>query len=327
MTNQERLARTYYKQVDKECPTLATYSRNLNLAYMEGQLEPCYYRDDYLAQIQKILLRKGKANVLLSGVAGCGKTAIVEGVAAQLVQRKIDYEIDCNHEWKRYKAIEQYKLGSYAYCDSDDDFVAPSKPFLCDAVIYDLSLTALVGGTPHRGEFEARMQKILDECKSHPDVILFIDEIHGLTVIGKSDGSENSAHALKPALARKEIRLIGATTTEEKACIAKDKALWRRFCEIVVQPLTGEAAEQTASKILADYCRFHEVSTDVSAAELLKMVQRKMPKSVFPDNFINIIDETLAGAVYDCLSSVEMDHFEHVLNRISGNACSTICEE
>ena len=111
----------------------------------------------------------------------------------------------------------------------EEGFEAPPKPPLCDCVIYDLSLTALVGGTKYRGDFEDRLQKILSECKDRPNVILFIDKIHRLTTVGKAEGSESTAQALKPALARNEIRMIGATATEEKAHISMDKALWRRF--------------------------------------------------------------------------------------------------
>ena len=125
---------------------------------------------------------------------------------------------------------------------------------------------------------------------------------------------------VKPALARHEIRMIGATTTEEKDRIAKDKALWRRFCEIIVTPLSGEAAEKTAEHILEDYCQFHEIVTDASATELWKMVQEHLPHSVFPDNLINVIDETLASAVFDGRHAVGMVQFQQVLNRLAENA-------
>jgi ATP-dependent Clp protease ATP-binding subunit ClpA len=210
--------------------------------------------------------------------------------------------------------------GAYADMDSEEaDFAAPSKPPLCDCVIYDLSLTALVGGTKYRGEFEERLQKVIDECRGHPNVILFADEAHLLTSVGKTNESDSPAQMLKPALARNEIRMIGATTTEEKTYIARDKALWRRFREIVVSPLSGEAAEKTAVQILDDYCRFHNILTDASAEDLWKMVQQRLPNSVFPDNLINVIDETLASAVFDGRYAVGMAQFQQVLDRIVGN--------
>ena len=322
MTHHEKMALTYYKQVDKDCPTLAQYSRNLNLLYLSHALDPCYHREAYIDQIQKILLRKSKANVLLTGVAGCGKTALVEGVAAQITKRKLAYELACDQEWNAYKTMVRARMRADGACGDEDEegFEAPPKPHLCDCVIYDLSLTALVGGTKYRGDFEDRLQKILNECKAHPNVILFIDEIHRLTAVGKAEGSESTAQALKPALARKELRVIGATTSEEKAYISKDAALWRRFCEIVVTPLSGEAAEKTAERILQDYCQFHEIVTDASAAELLQAVQQRLPSSVFPDNLINVIDETLASAVFDGRYAVGMAQFQQVLDRLAENA-------
>ena len=322
MTHAEKMALTYYKQVDTECPTIAKYSRNLNSLYLNGLLDPCYHRESYIEQIQKILLRKNKANVLLTGIAGCGKTALAEATAAQMTKRKLAYELACDQEWKAYKTMVRARMRTGgAYRDeTEESFEAPPKPHLCDCVIYDLSLTALVGGTKYRGDFEDRLQKILSECRERPNIILFIDEVHRLTTVGKAEGSESSAQALKPALARNEIRVIGATTTEEKEFIAKDKALWRRFCEIVVTPLSGEAAEKTAEHILEDYCQFHEIVTDASAKELWKMVRERLPDSVFPDNLINVIDETLASAVFDGRHAVGMAQFQQVLDRLAENA-------
>ena len=273
-------------------------------------------------QIQKILMRKTKANALLTGVAGCGKTALVEGTAAQITKRKLDYERLCARDKKAYKANLRARMradGVDADIEDREDFVAPPKLPLCDCVIYDLSLTALVGGTRYRGDFEERLQKIMDECKAHPNVILFIDEVHQLTTIGRSEANECPAQALKPALARNDIRLIGATTTEEKEYIARDKALWRRFCEISVRPLSDEDAERAAGHILDDYCRFHEIATDAYAAELLQMVQQRLPNSVFPDNLINVIDETLASAVFDGRQAVSTWQFQQVIERLAGN--------
>ncbi len=324
MKNFEKAALAYYQQINESCPTLAMYSRNLNLAHLKGQLDPCYHRNAEIVQIQKILLRKRKANVLLTGVAGCGKTALVEATASQITQRKLDHECSCEEMKKAYKAIVGARCRCEDWEDEDiaQDYALPPKPLLCDCVIYDLSLTALVGGTKYRGEFEERLQKIIEECASHPDVILFVDEAHLLTSAGRSDSSESAAQMLKPALARNDIRLIGATTQEEKEYIAKDKALWRRFCEIQVLPLDDEAAQQTAICILDDYCRFHKIVTDTSAAELYRAVQQLLPGSVFPDNLINVIDETLASAVFDDRPAVGMAQFEQVLDRLARDQIS-----
>lgn len=323
MTQAEKKALTYYQQMDTVCPTIAQYSRNLNLLHLNGLLDACYYRDDIITQIQKIMMRKNKANVLLTGVAGCGKTAVAEGIAAQITQRKLAYERTCAQQKKEYKASLRARMradGADANIEDVEDFVPPAKPPLCDSVIYDLSLTALTGGTRYRGDFEERLQKIIDECKKQPNVILFVDEAHLLTSAGKSDASESSAQMLKPALARNDVRMIGATTDEEKAYLSKDKALWRRFREIVVIPLSGEAADKTAEHILDDYCQFHEIVTDASATELWKMVQNRLPGSVFPDNLINVIDETLASAVFDGRHAVGMAQFQQVLDRLTETA-------
>lgn len=315
----EKTALAYYKQTDESCRTLSSFSRNLNLAYLNGQLDPCYHRDMEIIQIQKILLRKRKANVLLTGVAGCGKTALVEATAAQITLKKLDYESACHQMKKEFKALQRARSRSRDADaeEMDEDFLPPPKPLLCDCVIYDLSLTALVGGTKYRGEFEERLQKIIAECTSHPEVIVFVDEAHLLTSAGRSDSSESAAQMLKPALARNDIRMIGATTLEEREYIAKDKALWRRFCEIPVSPLEEKSAEMAAVHILEDYCSFHKIVTDASAAELYRAVQQQLPRSVFPDNLINVIDETLASAVFDNRPAVGMAQFQQVLNRLS----------
>lgn len=323
MTQAERKALTYYQQMDTACPTIAQYSRNLNILHLNGLLDTCYYRDDIITQIQKIMMRKNKANVMLTGVAGCGKTALAEGTAAQITQRKLAYERTCAQQKKEYRANLRARMradGADANIKDVEDFVPPSTPPLCDSVIYDLSLTALTSGTRYRGDFEERLQKIIDECKKQPNVILFIDEAHLLTSAGKSDASESSAQMLKPALARNDVRVIGATTNEEKAHLSKDKALWRRFREIVVTPLSGEAAEKTAEHILEDYCQFHEIVTDASATELWEMVRERLPHSVFPDNLINVVDETLASAVFDGRHAVGMVQFQYVLDRLAENA-------
>lgn len=315
-----------YERFDKTVPSIAKFSRNLNLLYVKDELDPCYHRDNLLVAMQKILLRKNKANVLLTGAAGCGKTAIAEGLAAIIAKRRIAYQEEWHNLHSQYvKAHKSWKRACARAEETGNEFippepqwVEPAKPHLTSCVIYDLSLNALVGGTKYRGEFEERLQEILDECKANPNIILFIDEIHQIGKVGASDGSEGAAQILKPALARNDMRVIGATTTEEKAYIVKDKALARRFCEIEVAQLVGNPAMETAEKILADYCKYHNVTTEVSATDLLAKTQYFMPESVFPDNIINVVDETLAGAVFDGIKSVDMSHFNKVLSRMTG---------
>ncbi len=309
------------EKFDKQVSAISKYGRNLNLLYLKGQLDPCYHRDQLLVSMQKILLRKNKANVLLTGAAGCGKTALAEGLAAIIAERRLAYQAEWDDLHKKFNRAHKAWLRRQADSEIMEDepvWVDPPKPHLASCVIYDLSLNALVGGTKYRGEFEERLQDILDECKRNPNIILFIDEIHQIGSVGASEGSEGAAQILKPALARNDIRVIGATTTEEKTYITKDKALARRFCEVEVPQLVGSPAAETASKILKDYCEFHKVSTDVPAVSILAQIQYFLPHTVFPDNIINVIDETLAGAVFDGVKSVDMAHFNAVLSRMTG---------
>ena len=324
MSAREEMVKAY-ESFNKQVPNIAKYSRCLNLLYLKDQLEPCYYRDNILVSIQKILLRKNKANVLLTGPAGCGKTAIAEGLASIITERRVAYQEEWDKQRSAYKKTHRAWERAYnrAVENGEEElvepqWVEPTKPLLASCVIYDLSLNALVSGTKYRGEFEEKLEEILNECKKHPNIILFIDEIHQIGRVGASDGSEGAAQILKPALARNDIKVIGATTSEEKAYITKDKALARRFCEVEVAQLIGEPAIETAKKILADYCKFHKVSTDVSATDILAKVQYFLPQSVFPDNVINVIDEALAGAVFDGTQSVDMSHFNAVLSRMTG---------
>lgn len=130
MTQAEKMTLTHYQQMDKACPTVAQYSRNLNLLYLKGLLDVCYHREEAITQIQKLLMRKGKANVLLTGVAGCGKTALVEGTAAQITQRKLAYERTCAQQKKEYRANLRARMradGADAEDDAEDEFVAPTK--------------------------------------------------------------------------------------------------------------------------------------------------------------------------------------------------------
>ena len=316
MKAQESVARKYYQDVDEKCKTTVSCGRNLNLSYLQGKLSPCYHRDDTIRLIQKILLRKNKANVLLTVRAGCGKTAIVEGLAAAITQNKLSYIGACVKAEKAYKsALKKWeangKSGEMPVLNK------PSEPPLCNCVIYDLSLNGMVGGTKYRGEFEERIDAVIKECRNNPNVILFMDEIHHLCVVGATTGSVSAGEILKPALARKDICVIGATT-EERGEIYQDKALTRRFTELEIPELGAAAAIATAERVLCDYCAYHQISTDVPASYLLSYVKRFLPGTVFPDNFINVVDETLAGAVLDELPAVDMGHFSATLSRMTG---------
>lgn len=315
--------------INRLCPTLASTGRNLTKMYLDGKLDKVYNRDSCATAVQKILLRKSKANVLLTGPAGCGKTAIAEHLAAIFAERSIKFfeeqlsaESRYEKEHKKWAKNAVYNDdGSYTeeYLLNEPKKIEITPPMLGNVILYDLSLTALTAGTRYRGDFEERVQNILNECKNQPNIILFIDEIHQIVSSGKCEDSESAAQMLKPALARKDICVIGATTTEEAKYIYKDKALARRFNEVKVAPLKGEEAVQTAKSILLDYSKFHNIGVCPSyASEIVDKLAYFLPNTVFPDNFINVIDETMAGAKFDGLTEIDMNHINATLSRMAG---------
>lgn len=316
-------------RMSENCPTLKANGRNLTEMYLSGKLDPCYHRNEVITAIQKILLRKSKANVLLTGPAGCGKTAIAEGLTAILAERDIPRQAEILRLKAEYDTA--YRKWNKAKRQAEDNFedfdepapiepTYPAETLLSNTIIFELSLTAMTAGTRYRGDFEEKIQQVIEECRRYPNVILFIDEIHQIVSAGASDNSDNCAQMLKPALARREIRCIGATTTDEAKYIWNDKALARRFNEVKVNPLRDQAAIETAEHIFEDYAQYHGVKVDATATamELLEKLQFFMPKTVFPDNFINLVDETLAGARYDGLTEIGMSHFNTTLSRMTG---------
>lgn len=307
-------------------PILNQVARNLTLMALDGKLDACYHRDAPITAIQKILLRKSKPNVLLTGPAGCGKTAIAEGVASVLAERamrqttkELMAEDAYRKAWKNWdKAVTKAgENGEYIHIPEPMREEVP-KDFLSDCVVFDLPLSALVGGTKYRGDLEERIQKILDECHRYPNIILFIDEIHQIISSGKCEGGEGVAQMLKPALSRCDIRVIGATTTDEAQILMKDKALARRFNEVEIAPLCGMPAEETAHNILADYSKHHAVTAEMNVELMLANIKAFLPKSVFPDNFINVVDETLAGCKFDGKTTATMADFNATLSRMAG---------
>ena len=313
----ENRIKDYYKRVDDSVKTLTEHSRNLNSLYMQGKLKPVYHREELVTTISKILLRKSKPNVLLTGVAGCGKTAIAEALAIAITETVLAWA-DADTTAKRLydTAMKAYEEGMGDY---PGEYIAPKKRALTEYVVYDLSMNSLIGGTPYRGMFEERINKLLKECEGRK-IILFIDEIHQMNSLGKSgDEPISLGQILKPALARGDIIVIGATTDEEAPLLLKDKALARRFTQVNVSELKGEGAKKTANGIFADYLKAHEIKADITLADtILQMINYYLPKTTFPDNFINVVDETLAGARYDELEEVNLDHFKTTIGRMAG---------
>lgn len=299
------------KKFDRNYGDLAKYSRNLNLQVLTGQISAVYNRENLIDTLQKILLRKNKANVLLTGAAGCGKTAIAEGLAHRITQINLDY---------RKKLAKAAKVESY-YEEIDPTTTAQiPMPLFADCIIYELSMNALLSGCRYRGDFEEKLQKVMDIVAANKNIILFIDEIHQINAIGVSDNASSMGQILKPALSRNEIRLIGATTTQEaEEFIKKDKALIRRFTEVVVPQLHGDSAVECLAKVMVDYAKYHEVKIKgVDAKTLLEKVQYFMPDGIFPNNVIDVIDETLAAARFDNKKAVGMADINKTLSRLTG---------
>ena len=331
MTIMANIAKKYYNEevsrlhgMNSRLSALASMSRNLNLLALEGSLAPVFHREAEVEAIEKLLLRRTKPNILLTGPAGCGKTAIAEALAIHIANQKVQWEYENAKAEREYdKAMQAWNAENKnkpltELCSAPTMREVP-KPPLCDVVIFDLSMNALVSGTRYRGDFEEKLQSIMDDCKKDPNIVLFIDEIHQINTIGMADGAGGMGQILKPALARAEIKVIGATTTEESAILKKDKALARRFSEVEVRPLVGDKAMETADSILKDYEKFHRVSVkNVTAEQILEMVNFHIG-GVFPNNFIDVIDETMSGARFEGQPFIGLDSIKKTLSRMTGN--------
>ena len=222
------IAKKYYNEeisrlssLNNHHSDLSGIARNLNLLALQDKLAPVFHRESEIEAIQKLMLRRTKPNALLTGPAGCGKTAIAEALAIHIANMRVAW---CSEQ---AKADREYDKAYAKWLDTEggEEPVRREvpKPPLCDVVIYDLSMNAMLSGSRYRGDFEEKMQKVMDTCKRNPNIVLFIDEIHQMCEIGKAEGATGMGQILKPALARAEVRVIGATTTEESALLKKDK--------------------------------------------------------------------------------------------------------
>ena len=204
-------------------PVLDNFSRDLIKLAEEGKLDPVVGRENEIIRIAQILSRRKKNNPIIIGEPGCGKTAIVEGLAMKI------FEGDCPRN-------------------------------LLDKRILSLEMNSVIAGTKYRGQFEERLKVILEEIQANPSVILFIDEIHTIVGAGNASGSLDASNILKPALSRGEIQCIGATTLDEyKKQIEKDGALDRRFQKVIVSPSTKEETLQILQNVKDKYENYHKV--------------------------------------------------------------------
>ena len=250
---QTRLAQ---KKTSNDTPVLDNFGTDMTRAAEEGRLDPVVGRGKEIERLAQILSRRKKNNPLLIGEPGVGKSAIVEGLALRIVQRKV-------------------------------------SRILFDKRVIALDMTAVVAGTKYRGQFEERIRSILNELKKNPNVILFIDEIHTIVGAGSAAGSMDAANMLKPALARGEIQCIGATTLNEyRQNIEKDGALERRFQKVIVEPTTVEETLQILKNIKDKYEDHHNVNyTDAALEACVRLTDRYITDRNFPDKAIDALDE------------------------------------
>jgi ATP-dependent Clp protease ATP-binding subunit ClpC len=252
------------KQVSKgdsktKTPVLDNFCRDVSKAVENGEIDPVIGRQQEIKRVSQILSRRKKNNPILIGEPGVGKTSIVEGLA-QLIK----------------------------------DGTAPRT--LHNKRIFTLDLASIVAGTKFRGQFEERMKAILQECKANPDVVLFIDELHTIIGAGNASGSLDASNIFKPALARGELQVIGATTLDEyRENIEKDGALTRRFQQVLVEEPTLDETKTILLNIKEKYEKHHRVKyTDEAIEECVKLSARYIMDRSMPDKAIDVLDE--AGA-------------------------------
>lgn len=237
-------------------PVLDNFGRDITKLAEMGALDPIVGRESEIERVSQILSRRKKNNPILIGEPGVGKTAIVEGLALRIVQRKV-------------------------------------SRVLFDKRVISLDLAALVAGTKYRGQFEERMKAIMNELEKNRDVILFIDELHTIVGAGGASGSLDASNIFKPALARGELQCIGASTLDEyRMYIEKDGALDRRFQKVIIDPPSVDDTIQILNNIKSKYEEYHNVNYDNEAIDAcVKLSDRYITDRLLPDKAIDVMDE------------------------------------
>ena len=284
--NEERIEENtqprYRNMQNRDTPVLNAYSRDMNRLAANGQLDPVIGRENEIERIVQVLCRRKKNNPLIIGEPGVGKTAIVEGLAQRIYSQQVPVLL----RGKR---------------------------------IFELDMTLLVAGTKYRGQFEERMKGLLSELKQHPEIILFMDELHTLVGAGSAESGMDAANIIKPAMTRGEIQFIGATTTKEYTrVIEKDGALNRRFQRIQVEPTSATDTLAILKRLQPQYEQHHHVKYSQEAIEAcVRMAERYITDRAFPDKAIDVMDE--AGArnqLNVVLTSPEINDLEQELNTL-----------
>jgi len=245
------------KSVKKtKTPVLDNFGKDLTSMAENGDLDPIVGRNEEIQRVSQILSRRKKNNPLLIGEPGVGKSAIAEGLALRITQKKV-------------------------------------SRVLYNKRIISLDLASLVAGTKYRGQFEERMKAVMNELEKNRDIILFIDEIHTIVGAGGATGSLDASNMFKPALARGEVQCIGATTLDEyRTSIEKDGALERRFQKIIIEPTSEEETVEILNNIKIKYEEHHNVEyTDEAISACVKLTSRYMTDRFLPDKAIDALDE------------------------------------
>ena len=248
---------SYKSRIGKsKTPALDTYSRDLTEMASRGELDPIIGRDHEIERVSQILCRRKKNNPVLIGEPGVGKSAIAEGIALKIVQRKVSRN-------------------------------------LLNKRIVSLDIASIVAGTKYRGQFEERMKAIIEELREDPSVIVFIDEIHTMVGAGGASGSLDASNMFKPALARGEIQCIGATTLNEyRQHIEKDGALERRFQKVLIEAPDSDTTLLILQNIKSKYEDHHNVTyTDDAILNCVKLTERYITDRNFPDKALDALDE------------------------------------
>lgn len=245
---------------DEKKSILKKYAVNLTDRAKKGLIPPVIGREDEIRRTIEILNRKEKNNPVLIGAPGVGKTAIANGVATKIANKQV-----------------------------------PEKLF--NAQLWQIDLTSLISGTQFRGQFEARMEKLVKECAQNPDIILVMDEIHSLASLGASEGSPGAGNILKPALSRGEIQIIGTTTADEyRQHIEKDAALERRFQPVVVDEPSREKTMEILRGVANLYSDFHNITIDENVlASAVDLSEKYISDRFQPDNALDVLDEAASS--------------------------------
>ena len=270
------------KERSQKHPTLDKYARELTELARSGRLDPVIGRETETERLIQILLRRYKNNPCLVGEAGVGKTAVVEGFAQRIADGSVPEEL-------RQKRI------------------------------YSLDITAMLAGAKYRGDFEERIKSAISEAAADRSIILFIDELHGIVGTGAAEGAVDAANLLKPQLARGEISLIGATTTDEyRKFIEKDSALERRFQPITVEAPSEEEAVEILKGLRSKYESHHSVTiTDEAITAAVKISQRYIPDRNLPDKAIDLLDESAARVRLHSCSAAHGENLDSVRSEMA----------